>query len=156
MAARRRGAGGAGYRPGEGRREAVYGGRLDGVPAPGKPPLAGLQVRRCVGSWGTRFSASIGIEEIGRLECAPDLTRGGALPALRGWAELAELWVREGWRGRGIGGCLMRHMGAWLRLAGCDRIVISVTAEDEAAGAGRFYRRFGWDVLARETRSWSR
>ncbi len=44
----------------------------------------------------------------------------------------------------------MRCAVAWLRLAGCDRIVFNVAAPDEAAGAGRFYRRFGWDVFVRE------
>jgi hypothetical protein len=38
----------------------------------------------------------------------------------------------------------------WLRLGGCERVILSVDGEDEAAGAGRFYRRFGWDVLARQ------
>lgn len=33
--------------------------------------------------------------------------------------------------------------------------MISVDEKDEVAGAGRFYRRFGWNVFARETRSWS-
>jgi len=32
--------------------------------------------------------------------------------------------------------------------------VIVVADEDEAAEAGRFYSRFGWEVLAREVRSW--
>jgi len=27
---------------------------------------------------------------------------------------------------------------------------------DEEAGVGRFYRRLGWDVLAREVRPWFR
>jgi hypothetical protein len=40
-------------------------------------------------------------------------------------------------------------------LAGCNRIVDSVAEDDEAAGAGRFYRRFGWNVLVREIRSWT-
>jgi hypothetical protein len=29
----------------------------------------------------------------------------------------------------------------WCRLAGYDRIALNVAKEDEAAGAGRFYRR---------------
>lgn len=146
----------AGYRAGDEHREAVYGGNLNGVHAPGDPPIRGLRVRRAVGTFGVRFSAMRGDVELGRCECVPDLTRGGALYALRGWAELAELWVREGWRGRRIGGWLACHAAAWMRLAGCDRVVISVAAEDEAAGAGRFYRRLGWNVFTRQTRSWQR
>ena len=142
----------AGYRPDPSHhREALYGGRLDGVPAPTEePPVAGLTVRREAGRYGTRFSAVAGDGEVGFCEVVPDLTRGGLLPALDGWAELHEIWMREGWRGRGIGGHLVRRAAAWLRLAGCDRVVFNVAAPNEAAGAGRFYRRFGWDVFVRE------
>ena len=55
-----------------------------------------------------------------------------------------------GSEGQGIGSHLLRCAVAWLRLAGCDRIVLNVAAPDEAAGAGRLYRRFGWDVFVRE------
>jgi GNAT superfamily N-acetyltransferase len=143
----------AGYRPDPGRhREALYGGRLDGVPAPGEPPIGDLKVRRTVGNNGALFAAVLGAEELGLCETKQDLTHGGALPALRGWAELWEMTVREEWRDRGIGGWLLRHAVSWLRLSGCDRIVLNVTEDDEAAGAGRFYRRFGWEVFTREAR----
>jgi GNAT superfamily N-acetyltransferase len=144
----------AGYRPDPEHREALYGGELSGVPAPEDPVLCELRVLRLVGTFGTRFSAVLDGEELGHCECVPDLTRGGALPALNGWAELAELEVREGWRRRGIGEWLVGHAASWLRSARCDRVVLSVAAVDEAAGAGRFYRRFGWCTLAREIRSW--
>jgi GNAT superfamily N-acetyltransferase len=144
----------AGYGAGSEHREALYGGTLARVPEPSVPLLPGLELKRSPGQFGVRFSAVRGGEEIGRLECAPDLTEGGNLPALDGWAELAELWVREGNRGRGVGGWLVGHAAGWLRLAGCDRVVICVDEDDEAAGAGRFYRRFGWEVLARLIRSW--
>lgn len=146
----------AGYRPDAGGREALYGGGFDGVPAPGNPPLAGLTLRRTAGRFGVRFCATLDGEEIGHCECTPDLTRGGVLPALRGWAEVQELWTREEQRNRGIGSWLVRHAVAWLRMAGCDRIVIPVAEDDEAAGAGRFYQRFGWEVFVREIRSWTR
>ena len=143
----------AGYRPDpRHHREALYGGRLSGVPAPtGEPPVVGLTVRRTDGRYGTRFSAVVsGDDEVGFCEVVPDLTRGGLLPALGGWAELHEIRVREDCRDRGVGSHLVRRAVAWLRLAGCDRIVFNVAAPDEAAGAGRFYRRFGWDVFVRE------
>ena len=91
----------AGYGAGDEHREAVYAGTLASVPDPGDPPLPDLEVRRGVGNFGVRFSAVRGGEEIGRLECVADLTEGGALPALRGWADLEELWVREDSRNRG-------------------------------------------------------
>jgi GNAT superfamily N-acetyltransferase len=146
----------AGYQCQGGRREATFGGWLAPIPAPGEPPLPGLSVERSLGRGQTRFTARLAGEAIGHCECAADLTRGGALPALRGWAELGELAVADGWRGRGVGGWLVRHAAAWLRLGGCDRVVLSVDAGDEAAGAGRFYQRLGWDALTRHRLGWAR
>lgn len=147
----------AGYEAGPEHREALYGGTLAQVREPGASPLPNLEVLRSAGKFGVRFSVARGGEkggEIGRLECTMDLTEGGVLPTLRGWAELSELWVREESRDRGVGGWLVEHAVSWLCLAGCDRVVICVAENDEAGGAGRFYRRFGWGVLARCTRSW--
>ena len=127
----------AGYEAGPGRREALYGGRLAGVAEPGDPPSPGLGVLRGVGKFGVRFSAVADDgEEIGHLECTPDLTAGGSMPALGGWAELAELWVREGSRDGGVGSWLVGHAARWLLLAGCDRVVVCVDENDEKAGAG--------------------
>jgi GNAT superfamily N-acetyltransferase len=144
----------AGYRAGAEHREAIYGGTLSGVSEPSDSPLPGIEVRRSVGEFGVRFSAVVEGEEIGRLECTADLTGGGAPPVFGGWADLEELWVHENSRNRGVGAWLVEHAVRWLRLAGCDRVVIAVAEGDEAAGAGRFYSRFGWEVFAREVRSW--
>jgi GNAT superfamily N-acetyltransferase len=76
---------------------------------------------------------------VGYCECVPVLQRGGALPGLH---------IQEGWRRQGIGSWLVRHAVAWLRLAGCDRVVISMTEDAEAAGAGRFFQRFGWEPVS--------
>ena len=143
--------GAAGYRPlHKDHRGALYGGRLDGVPAPGAPPLPAMIIRRTAGRFGTRFSALVGGEDLGGCECVADLDRGGTLPALRGWSELSEVYVAEGWRNRGIGSWLVGTATDWLRLCRRDRVVLVVDEDDERAGAGRFYRRFGWEVLARE------
>jgi len=147
----------AGYQPAhKGHRGALHGGRLDGVPAPGGPPVPGMIVRRTGGQFGMRFSALLGGEELGWCECVADLDRGGTLPALRGWAQLSEVYVAEGWRNRRIGSWLVGAAADWLRLCRRDRVILVVDEDDEEAGAGRFYRRFGWDVLAREVRSWFR
>ncbi|MBI3973223.1 MAG: GNAT family N-acetyltransferase [Chloroflexi bacterium] len=148
----------AGFVPGEGEpREALYSGRLDGVPALGPPPVDGVAVRRAAGECsGMVFLAEAAGRVVGRCEVDADLTRGGERPALRGWAELSEAHVEAGWRNRGVGTWLVRHAVHWLRLADCDRIVLAVGADDEARGAGRFYRRFGWDMFVREARSWRR
>ena len=147
----------AGYQPAhKEHRGALYGGRLDSVPAPGEAPVPGMSFRRTVGRFGVRFSALAGDEELGWCECLVDLGRGGSLPALRGWAELSEMHVAEGWRDRGVGSWLVGNAVAWMRLCGCDRVVLVVDEDDEAAGAGRFYRRFGWGVLSREIPTWSK
>ena len=147
----------AGYQPPHtGHREALYGGPLDGDGPLEKPPVPGMTVRRSVGRFGARFSAMLGGEELGRCECLTDLDRGGRLPALRGWAEFSEVHVAEGWRNRRIGSWLVGTAAGWLRLCRRDRVVLAVNEDDEAAGAGRFYRRFGWDVLAREISPWPR
>ncbi|MBV9281761.1 MAG: GNAT family N-acetyltransferase [Chloroflexi bacterium] len=143
----------AGYRP-SGHREALYGGWLaDGDP-PEEPPLPGLTIRRRVGRYETRVAALLDDREVAFCDVQPDMTSGGLSPALQRWAWLADLQVREEWRNRGIGRWLVRHAARWLRLAGCDRVVLSVADDAEAAGAGRFYRRFGWEVFVRETHGW--
>ncbi len=150
---------GAGFQPS--RKEALFGGWLrdTGVDA---PPITGLICQRGIRSdRGTGFSALLNGQEIGWCECLADLTEGGDLPAMRGWAELTELYVlvrRNGAissLGHGVRYELyVRHAVDWLRMAGCDRIALCVDADDEARGAGRFYQSFGWDVLTRLEVGW--
>ncbi len=145
----------AGYHPNPGREEVIYAGALDQIPQPAAAPLPGLTARRTMGGIvGARFSALLDGQEVGCCECGSDLTMGGALPALRGWGELSELQVSEPWRRRGIGTWLVQQAVAWHRLGGGDRMALAVTAEDEAAGAGRFYQRLGWAPLVRERLGW--
>jgi GNAT superfamily N-acetyltransferase len=141
----------AGYHlPTRTHREALYGGSLDDIPEPGESPVAGLKIRRTAGADGTRLAAVLDGRELGYCVVNSDLTHGGALPALSNWADLRELRVQKPWRGHGIGAWLLLHAVSWLRLSGRDRIVVNVTEDDEAAGAGSFYRRLGWGVFARE------
>jgi GNAT superfamily N-acetyltransferase len=146
----------AGYHHDSGRAEAMFGGRLDEVPEPGQPPVVGLEVGREVGRFGVNFVARRQGQRLGWCECTADLAQGGELPALRGWAELNELWVEADWRNRGLGAWLVGYAAIYLRLAGCDRIVLAVDGQDEAAGAGRFYQRLGWEVLTRYHTGWKR
>lgn len=144
----------AGFRPEPGLEEAVYGGTLDAVSPAGPPPLPGLSVVRSTGAFGARFTALLEGQTVGTCECVPDLTEGGALPALSGWGELTELEVAERWRNKGVGAWLIQHAIAWLRLGRCDRVVLAVAPESEAAGVDRFYQRCGWSPLVRETKGW--
>lgn len=144
----------AGFQPDPDREEVIYGGWLNTVPPPAEPPVEGLRWRRAVGNTTTRLSAVLNDRSVGLMEWDLDLTLGGALPALRGWADGWNAYVEDGWRNQGVGSWLVQHAAIWMRLGGCDRLVFPVEAADEAAGAGRFYRRFGWDVLARLERAW--
>lgn len=145
----------AGFEPMPERSEALYGGWLRQIPLPVAPPVDGMAIQRTARRmWGVGFTVWLGDQEIGHCECVADLTEGGAVPSFRGWAELGELFIQEGWRGRGVGRWLVQHVVEWLRLAGCDRIVLSCAQDDEAAGAGRFYRRLGWDVFSRLQDGW--
>ncbi len=150
----------AGYHPRSGKEgeEIVYGGPLDQALPPATPPIANMTLQRTMGTiTGARFVALVDGQEVGQIECATDLTWGGELPALRGWGELSELQVSEPWRNRGIGTWLVQQAVAWHRLGGGERMIIAETAEDEAAGAGRFWQRLGWQVLVRQRkyRQWS-
>ena len=135
--------------------ESVYGGTLDGIPSPGEPPVEGASIHRDLGKFSTRFVARLEGRDVAYVECVADLTQGGQLPALSGWGELSEVETSEAMRNRGLGSWVMRHALEWLRLSRCSRIVLSVARDDEEAGAGRFYRRFGWAPLVRQNH-WTR
>ncbi len=139
-----------GYSSSEDVDESVYGGTLNGISSPGEPPVRGVTIHRDVGRFGTRFIARLDGRNVGQCECISDLTEGGLLPALTGWAELSEIETSESMRNQGVGSWVVRHAVEWLRLAKCDRVVLSVAREDEQAGAGRFYNRFGWMPLVRQ------
>lgn len=144
----------AGYAPLPDTEEAIYGGRLDAIPLPGDAPVEGLDVRRIMRETSVAFVAYDGDQEIGHCYCDVDLSEGNARPALRNWAELAGMYVDEEWRNLGIGTWLVQHAVEWMRLGGCDRVVLSVLPDDEERGAGRFYQRFGWQPFTRVCRSW--
>jgi GNAT superfamily N-acetyltransferase len=128
-------------------REALFGGWLTDVPAPGAAPIDGLTLTRTAGPHGTRFTATLDGERVGFCEFSLNSS---------GWAEGWDLLVQEDVRRRGLGTWLVRHAVDWLRLAGCERVLLSVTEQDEQAGAAEFYRRFGWDVLTRGVSGWRR
>ncbi len=149
----------AGFQPTAGNEEVVLGGALDAMPAAGDPPLPALVLQRrlTTGPWASRemrFTALLDGQQVGKCEVALDLTDGGALPALRDWAQLTELAVAEPWRNQGIGAWLVRHAVAWLRLGRRSRLLVAAMADN--AGAIRFYRRCGWEVLVRERKGWQR
>ncbi len=145
-----------GYSSNEDVDESVYSGTLNEISSPGEPPVRGVTIHRDVGKFGTRFVARWEGRAVAHCECISDLTEGGQLPALAGWAELSEVETNESMRNKGLGSWVVRHAVEWLRLAKCDRVVLSVAREDEEAGAGRFYKRFGWMPLVRQQKNWER
>jgi GNAT superfamily N-acetyltransferase len=144
----------AGFQPQPTVEEVLYGGRLPDV-APAEPPLRGLEVRVAPEEPGTRFRAEVDGVEIGVVEWSPNLSFGGTLPALAGWAELRTLVVRDGWRGLGVGTWLVGRTVPFLRLVGVSRVVAALTARDEAEGAGSLCRRLGWEPVVRVEQGWS-
>jgi GNAT superfamily N-acetyltransferase len=146
----------AGFDDREGRTEVLVAGTLDEVGPPGLPPLEGLSVRRSVGHLTTSFSAALGGDVIGCANVRDDLTRGGTLSRLAGWAELWELQVEPEYRGRGVGSWLVRTAVAWLRLGGCTRMLATAAPDMPEPEMERFYARFGWEELCRTRRGWRR
>jgi GNAT superfamily N-acetyltransferase len=134
--------------------QVLYGGRLPDV-RPQAPPVPGLEVRAANDEPGQRFLAELNGVEIGFLEWSPDLSCGGTLPALAGWAELCALRVREEWRGRGVGEWLVRRTVPFLRMVGVSRVVVSLSSGQEREGAGRFCRRLDWEPFVRLQQGWS-
>ncbi|GCE48892.1 acetyltransferase (GNAT) family protein [Thermosporothrix hazakensis] len=114
-------------------------------------------VRREVGRIeGTCFQMVKEEQVIGHCEFISDLSRGGLLPALRGWGELAEIEISEQWRNQGLGARLLQTALVWHRLGGGQRVIIATTWNEHAAGSGRFYRRFGLHLLAQTRVGWKR
>lgn len=128
----------------DGGSEYIFGGALDAIPFPGVAPVDGVHVQFAVSGVEATFILRHDDEHIGRCECVADLTQDGRLPAFAGWGQLEALEVAAPWRTLGLGRWLVQHAVAWLREMGCTRIAFSVTPDDDARGAGRFYQRFGW------------
>lgn len=129
--------------------EIIYGGPVPVVEAEPTPPVADLTLVRRMGQFGTLFEAVVHDETVAYCECVTDLTKGGRLPNLAGWAEVAEVGTQTHWRGKGIGTWLLTHVNIWLTLGGYTRVAICVAKDDYDNGAGRFYERFGWKELFR-------
>ncbi len=146
----------AGFNDHEGRTEILLAGSLDGAGEPGPPPIDGLALRRRVANKTTSFVAVLDGEEIGYVNVRDDLTRGGTVSRLSGWADLWELKVDPGYRGRGVATWLVRTAVAWCRLGGCTRMLASAAPDMPEAEMERFYARFGWHEIARLRRRWER
>lgn len=116
-------------------------------------PLPNLSCRRTVGINGTRFTAYQGDRAIGYLE-VEDLGDHERLPRHRGWAEVGNLNVDEGYRRKGVGTWLFGAAADWLALANTDRLFKPSSPELQTELA--FYQGLGFTELTRTARGWYR
>jgi GNAT superfamily N-acetyltransferase len=149
-----------------GHTEVVYLIRVEDLPRPAGPPVAGLAVRRSVGINGTRLAAFLGEEVIGYIE-VEIFEEHERLPRHGGWADLGNLHIAPGYRRRGVATWLLRQAGEWLRLAQVERLLDYTylggqdeTGQDETGQDYDDYRAFlaasGFQALTRTERGWTR
>jgi ribosomal protein S18 acetylase RimI-like enzyme len=136
----------------DGHTEVVLLARVDELPQPSEPPVAGLEVRRAVGINGTRLSGSIGDKLVGYVEVDTNLTQDGRLAHLHGWADVGNLHVDVAYRRRGVATWLFGQAADWLRLARVERLLDYAWPEDEASLA--LLRGLGFRELTRTARGW--
>ena len=138
----------------DGHIEVVLLARVDELPRPSRPPIEGLAVRRALGVNGTRLSACLGSEVVGYVKVETNLTEGGRLAQLAGWADVGNLHVAEPYRRRGVAGWLLGQAADWLRLARVERLLDYADAAEQDCLA--LLGRLGFRELTRTARGWTR
>ncbi|WP_232660382.1 GNAT family N-acetyltransferase [Pseudonocardia sp. TRM90224] len=145
----------AGFRPGE-RIEAVLVADLADLPgATGRPDLA---LRFELGDNAPRFSAVHGDRVVGHYEVQSDLTAGGTLSRLDGWADTWSLYVEPDFRRRGVATWLVGHAADRLRFGGARRLLdyaVIAPESDVEPGLLPFLTAIGFRELTRTTRGWT-
>lgn len=118
------------------------------------PPVEGLTVRREVGYLhATRFAARLGGREVGGMNVQVDLTAGGTLSRLAGWAGAWALDVEEPLRRRGVATWLLGHVADWMRLGRADRLIDQAwPSEEDRVG---FLLARGFRELTRTEKVWT-
>jgi GNAT superfamily N-acetyltransferase len=143
----------------KGHTEVVHLARVEDLPQPASPPVAGLSVRRAVGMNGTRLSGDLGGQMIGYIE-VDTLQEGQRLSRHGGWADVGNLCVAEKYRRRGIATWLLGQAAGWLQLAHVDRLLDYTSLDDPAEPGATGYRLFlaaaGFAELTRTKRVWTR
>jgi GNAT superfamily N-acetyltransferase len=144
-----------------GHTEVVYLSRVEDLPDPAGPPMAGLAVQRLVGINGTRLAAVLGQDVVGYIELEI-LDGGERLPRHGRWADIGNLHVAGPYRRRGIATWLLAVAADWLRLAQVSRLLTYAWLEgQDPSGQGYDdYRAFlaaaGFTELTRTQRGWTR
>ncbi len=141
------------------RAEVVLAADIGDLPRGGPPPLPGLTLRYALVVHGTRLTAVLDDRVVGIYEVEADLTAGGTLSRLAGWADGCELWVHPEHRRRGVATWLVGHGADRLRFAGVTRVLdydVLAPAEDTVEGVLPFLQRIGFRELTRTRRDWTR
>ncbi len=153
----------AGFRH-TGHTEVVFLSKVEDLPRPAGPPLAGLAIRRSVGVNGTRLSAVLGGDggDVAGYVELEILDQGDRLPRHGRWADVGNLQVADAHRRRGVATWLLGQAGDWLRLAQVERLLdyAWLEGQDEAGQSWDGYRAFltasGFLELTRTERGWTR
>jgi GNAT superfamily N-acetyltransferase len=144
-----------------GHTEIVYLARVEDLPRPAQPPIAGLSICRSVGLNGTRLAAVLGGDVIGYIE-VEILDEGERLPRGGGWADVGNLHVTGRYRRRGVATWLLGQTANWLRLAQVERLLDYAWLDGTDPGGLDYadYRAFlpavGFGELTRTQRGWTR
>jgi GNAT superfamily N-acetyltransferase len=136
----------------EGRTEIVFLASLNDLPRASAP--AGLELRRSVGTSGTRLTAVLGGEAVGYVE-VETFEDGQRLPRGGGLADVGNLVVAEAHRRRGVATWLLAQAADWLRLAGVARLLDYAFAEEDD-DCRAFLEAAGFHELTRTARGWRR
>ncbi|AQA22785.1 hypothetical protein BTZ20_0272 [Rhodococcus sp. MTM3W5.2] len=140
---------GAGFRPAEGAVELLLAGGIETLPVSDDSVFE--QIRRSVGERGVRFTLGDGGTEQGRVETIDDCTSGGTLLRLAGWAEVADLLLPPGPRGKA---CAPGTVADWLRMGGVENLFIALARGD--VEEAEYLEGLGWRQLATVRRGWER
>lgn len=110
------------------------------------------RLTRAVGIYGTRFTEVPDGSPRGYIEVVENLTRGGTLMTLSGWAEIAELDLPEP-SDETVADALLEAAIRWLVQAGSRHVLASAGADDHA-DLTRLHRH-GWRTLTVVQRGWT-
>ena len=124
-------------------------------PSRAGPPFQGSTFGGKIDNLAVRFTAVLDDEVVGYLNVRDDLTRGGTVSRLSGWAELREHFVEPEYRRQGVATWLLCHAIDWVRLGGCERL-LAHWSEDLGPGSLTFLGRFGWLEIGRTRVGWRR
>ena len=108
---------------------------------------AKLKLEKCGFGAKPHFSAIIA-EQAGVAAGYAIYNVGFWADTLEGMILITDLFVREAWRGKGIGQRLMSHLAEIGKAEGCERVMWTVWRENEAAK--RFYRKIGGLLIEEE------